>query len=100
MIRPGAQAGSWIGRGFWTLTIPDMRPWSAIWPKAIRAKETAARYGRSSSWAHELKEKLAVDLREYFGEEAIAAAVQVPAWRGNTRTEHEKAACRADRRRY
>jgi hypothetical protein len=66
--------------------------------RGIRAKETAARYGRSSSWAHELKEKLATDLREYFGKEVIADAVHVPLWRGNTRTEHEKALCRAERR--
>jgi hypothetical protein len=67
--------------------------------QGIRAKETAARYGRSSSWVDELKEKLAGDLREYFGEQAIADSMQMPSRKGNVRTEHEKAAFRADRRR-
>ena len=64
-----------------------------------RAKDTAARFGFSNSWAHELKENLAEDLREYFGEDAIADSMQAPSWRGNIMVDHEKAACRADRRR-
>ena len=64
-----------------------------------RAKDTAARFGLSNSWAHDLKEKLAGDLREYFGEEAIADSLRVPSWRGNVMVDHEKAARRADRRR-
>jgi hypothetical protein len=64
-----------------------------------RAKDTAARFGFSSSWAHDLKEKLAEDLREHFGADAIADSMQVPSWRGNIMVDHEKAACRADRRR-
>ena len=63
------------------------------------AKDTAARFGFSSSWAHDLKGKLAADLREHFGEDAIADSMQVPSWRGNIMVDHEKAACRADRRR-
>jgi hypothetical protein len=31
-----------------------------------RATDTAARFGFSDSWAHDLKDKLAGDLREYF----------------------------------
>jgi len=65
-----------------------------------RAKDTAARFGFSSSWAHDLKEKLADDLREHFGADAIADSAQVPSWRGNIMVDHEKAACRADRRRW
>ena len=64
-----------------------------------RAKDTAARFGFSSSWAHDLKENLAGDLREHFGEDAIADSMQVPSWRGNIMVDHEKAACRAERRR-
>ena len=63
------------------------------------AKDTAARFGLSNSWAHDLKESLAEDLREYFGEEAIADSMQVPLWRGNTHADKERFACRADRRR-
>ena len=64
-----------------------------------RAKDTAARFGFSSSWAHDLKEKLAADLLEHFGDEVIADSAQIPSWRGNIMVDHEKAACRADRRR-
>ena len=64
-----------------------------------RATDTAARFGFSNSWAHDLKERLAADLREYFGDDAIADSMQVPAWRGNIMVDHEKAACRAERRR-
>ena len=46
----------------------------------------------------QLKDKLADDLREYFGEDAIADALHVPTWRGNIMADHEKALCRADRR--
>ena len=63
-----------------------------------RATDTAARFGFSNSWAHDLKEKLAGDLLEYFGEDAIADSMHVPLWRGNIRTDHEKALCRAERR--
>ena len=64
-----------------------------------RAKDTAARFGFSNSWAHDLKEKLSGDLREYFGENVIADSMQRPRWQGNVMIDHEKAACRADRRR-
>ena len=64
-----------------------------------RATDTAARFGFSDSWVHDLKERLAADLREHFGEDAIAGSMQVPSWRGNVMVDHEKAACRADRRR-
>ena len=63
------------------------------------AKDTAARFGFSSSWGHALKENLAEDLREFFGDDAISDSMQAPSWRGNIMVDHEKAACRADRRR-
>ena len=64
-----------------------------------RATDTAARFGFSNSWAHDLKERLASDLLEFFGSEAIADSLKMPAWRGNLVVDQEKAACRADRRR-
>jgi len=63
-----------------------------------RATDTAARFGFSNSWAHDLKEKLAGDLLEYFGEDAVADSMHVPLWRGNVRVDQEKALCRAERR--
>ena len=47
----------------------------------------------------QLKQKLADELREFMGADAIADSVHVPAWRGNILADHEKALCRADRRR-
>jgi len=47
----------------------------------------------------QLKAKLQADLREYMGEQAIADSARIPAWRGNIVADHEKALCRADRRR-
>lgn len=64
------------------------------------AKDTAARYGLSNSWAHELKTRLAADLKEHFGDDLIGDSQQAPSWRGNIMADHERAACRADRRRY
>ena len=64
-----------------------------------RAKDTAARFGFSNSWAHELKEKLASDLLEYMGADAIADSMYVPQWRGSINAEKERFACRAERRR-
>lgn len=63
------------------------------------AKATAAQLGFSDRWGYDLRDKLAADLREHFGEDAIAGSMKVPLWRGNVTVDHEKAACRADRRR-
>ena len=57
-------------------------------------RETGLKYGK----AQELKKRLAADLLEYMGDQIIADSVHVPFWRGNIIAEHEKAACRADRR--
>ncbi len=64
-----------------------------------RAKDTAARFGFSGRWAYDLRDKLAADLREHFGDEVISDSMQIPSWRRNIMVDHEKAACRADRRR-
>lgn len=64
-----------------------------------QAKETAARFGFGSSWAHELKKSLAEDLRAFMGEEVMEDVMLAPVWRANIVAEHEKMACRAERRR-
>jgi hypothetical protein len=58
------------------------------------ARETGASYFT----VRQLRERLALELREYMGEEAIADAMKIPAWRGNIQADHEKAACRVERR--
>ncbi len=62
-------------------------------------KDTAGKFGFSGRWAYDLRDKLAADLREHFGEDAIADSMQIPSWRGNIMVDQEKAACRAQRRR-
>jgi len=52
--------------------------------------------GYSSAVA--LKYKMALELGEYLGSTAIADSVHGPSWRGNIMADHEKAACKADRR--
>ncbi len=47
----------------------------------------------------EIRDGLAKDLEEWMGPDAIADAVRVPGWRGNLMQDHERVACRADRRR-
>jgi hypothetical protein len=64
-----------------------------------RAKDTAEKFGFSCRWAYDLRDQLADDLREYFGDDAIADSAQVPSWRGSIMVDQEKAACRAERRR-
>ena len=46
-----------------------------------------------------LKEKLAEDVREYLGGEALAESVKMPRWKASIARDREKTACRADRRR-
>ena len=45
-----------------------------------------------------LKEKMAEDVREYLGEEALADSVKTPKWKACINRDREKASCRADRR--
>ena len=47
----------------------------------------------------EIREKLLEDLEAFMGSDAIADAARVPGWRGNILADHEKMACRAERRR-
>lgn len=48
----------------------------------------------------QLREKLAEDLRENFGDEAIEDSLRQPNWRGSIHAEKERFACGADRRRW
>jgi hypothetical protein len=64
------------------------------------AMESAKNRNESYFRVRQLKERLAEDAREYFGDDAIADALRIPGWRGNINADHEKAACRADRRRH
>jgi hypothetical protein len=64
------------------------------------AMESSRQRRQSYFQVRQLKEKLALELQEYMGEEAIADSARIPSWRGNIMADHEKAACRADRRRH
>jgi len=63
------------------------------------AIEVARQSRRSYFTVRQLKARLEADLRDYMEEQAIADSARIPAWRGNIMADHEKAACRADRRR-
>ena len=61
----------------------------------------SARVAKVSYWQlGQLKEKLADDLREFMGDEAIEDSVRNPSWRGNLVVDRERAACQADRRKW
>ena len=61
-------------------------------------KATAERSEHLYASLYGLKERLAADVREYLGDEAIAESVQVPRWKACINRDREKASCRADRR--
>ena len=46
-----------------------------------------------------LKHRLAADVREMMGEDVLDEVCRKPRWHGSLAVEHEKVACRADRRR-
>ena len=62
--------------------------------------ETAKSTRKSYFTVRQLRQKLAEDLREYFGDEAIEDSLHQPNWRGGIHAEKERFACRADRRRW
>ena len=62
--------------------------------------ETAEAGGSGYSKPYQLKQKLANELREFMGEQAIEDSTRIPAWRSNLMVDREKAACQADRRRH
>ncbi len=61
--------------------------------------DTARACGMTYAGIRELRARLVEDLEEFLGDEAIADSSRVPKWLGNLRQDHEKMACRADRRR-
>ena len=61
--------------------------------------EIARGCGSGFSRPYQLKSKLAEDLLEFMGHQAIADSARIPAWRANLMVDREHAACRADRRR-
>jgi hypothetical protein len=56
--------------------------------------------GERCSRVYQLRQRLADELREFMGEEAIADSLDEPTWRGNIVARSERAACQADRRRW
>ena len=60
-------------------------------------KETAAIQNEwyPGMWA--LKQRMAEQVREYLGEEAISESVRLPRWKASISTDRERTACRADR---
>ena len=55
--------------------------------------------GTGFSRVYQLKAKLASDLIEFMGAQAIADSTRIPAWRAHIVADRERVACRADRRR-
>jgi len=62
-------------------------------------KATAERSGHLYASLYGLKNRLAEDVREYLGHDAVAQSVQTPKWKASIAVDREKTACRADRRR-
>ena len=63
------------------------------------AVESARGSGLRYSSVRNLRQKLAEDVREYFGDAAIEDSLQQPNWRGGINADKERFACRAERRR-
>ena len=60
-------------------------------------QDSAGECGLKRSSVYGVQRKLARELREYLGSEAIWDAMRVPCWRGNIMAGREKAACRSAR---
>jgi hypothetical protein len=61
--------------------------------------DTARECGESYPHIRALRAKLAEDLREFMGPEAIADSLRPPVWRADVMAGREASACKADRRR-
>lgn len=62
-------------------------------------KDTAAARGEWYPGIWALKQRMAVDVREYLGATAIEDSAQTPSWKASIAVERERTACRAERRR-
>ena len=61
--------------------------------------ETARACGTGYHEIREVRERLVEELLEFMGPTAIEDAAKIPTWRSNLMQDHERMACRADRRR-
>ncbi len=62
--------------------------------------ETARGCGEGFGRVYQLKAQLAEDLLAFMGNQAIADATRIPAWRACIMADRERVACRHDRRRH
>jgi hypothetical protein len=60
-------------------------------------QESAAECGLKRFSVYGVQRKLARELREYLGSEAIQDAMRVPSWRDNIIAGREKVVCRSSR---
>ena len=61
--------------------------------------DTAKACGTGYHEIRELRDRLVEELLEFMGPTAIEDAAKIPTWRSNLMQDHERMACRADRRR-
>lgn len=62
-------------------------------------KETAKTENELYSRFYTLRNRMAEEVREYMGAEAIAESTRTPRWKASINRDRERASCRADRRR-
>ena len=61
-------------------------------------KDTAAAQNEWYPGMRALKNRMAEEVREYMGEEAIAESVRTPRWKASIAVDREKTACRSERK--
>ena len=60
-------------------------------------KATARTVGAGYSRMYQVRQRMAEEVRDYMGEEAIAEAVRIPRWKASIAVDREKTACRSER---
>ena len=81
-------------------TNPSLKPKTKTYYKIILDFTTKSWPELETTDMRQLRERLAANVRECFGDEAIADSLHQPNWRGGFHAEKERFACRADCRRY